>query len=292
MNCRFNFRFTAPLRRAIVCALLLSFARAFAQDYPTEINYQGQLYDQGMPVTGVYDMTFQAWDSQAGGMPISVPISANDVQVLGGQFFVPLDFGADLFGFAPIYVEITAAPNGDPGAVVTFAPRQKIAPVPMAINSDRVDAQDADALATATQVSTVRRKAFQFVLVNPLGQPTVTLQSISLTPPDSGYVLLRGRGFCNLAPVQGSSNIVLTTIGTQPATAFSETEVSEWGIASLVPDAPMGTHQISWTTERLVWVVVGNPYAFVLAAKHESGNTTSDCSGSLTAEFYQAELDD
>jgi len=282
MNCRFNFRFTAPLRRAIACALLLSFAHASAQDYPTEINYQGQLYDQGMPVTGVYDMTFQAWDSQAGGMPISVPISVNDVQVLGGQFFVPLDFGADLFGFAPIWVEMTAAPDGQPTGAVTFAPRQKIAAVPMAINSDRVD--DVDAINLAPPSSFPAQQTFR-ELINSAGSAPVVLASIASESTVSGQVLLRGRGHCSMTPLNTNNHIVLA-IGTDATAALTDSPQETRGYALVSSALPNGLYQVAWTAERMMHVVAGQQYSFVLAGEHVTGNATSECIGTFTSQFY------
>lgn len=278
-------------RALFALAACCAAASAAAPDYPTAIAYQGQLQDQGLPVNGSYRMTFRVWDAVSGGAPLGAPFTLDPVQVADGQFFASLDFGADVFSLGPAWLEVTAAPSGNPGAAVTFAPRQKITPAPLAINADRVDGMDAVELMAATGPR-LKRTTFDFVAVPRFGQPPVALASLSATPPSNGIAVLRGRGYCNVYP--GSGNSLMVGIGTTAASAFSN-PINYGQVGVVNNDAATGSpmRQAGWTAERVYNVNGGQQYVFVLAGTHGSGNVSSDnCVGAFTLEYFSGYLPD
>ena len=231
--------------RALALALLAAVSStsmlARAQDYPTAIGYQGQLYQQGQPVTGAYRMTFRPYDAASGGTALAAAVTVDNVQVLGGQFFASLDFGADLYSVAPVWIQITAAPMSNPSASVTFAPRQKLMPVPAAVNADRVDGMEAAEL-VASSGSLIKREAFEFRSIPGVGLPPAVLSTITVTPPYSGELLLRSRGYCNVSALSNSNNAISLAIGSDITTAFTPANVSEWGVA----EVPRGTSDMTY----------------------------------------------
>jgi len=290
MNCRFNFRFTAPLRRAITCALLFAGGTAFAQDYPTAINYQGQLFDQGQPVTGNYEITFRIFDAQIDGLMLAAPVTLSGVQVLGGQFFAEVDFGSDVFAEPHLWIEISAKSTSDAsGSIITFAPRQKISSAPRAINSDRLDGMDALELAT---VGAPLFKQVSFSQsVGPAGQQPAVLSSMSVTAPYSGQLVLRARGVCVMLPLASGANQIVMAVGINAADAFADSNQQTWGVAML-PLQAEGLHQLPWSVERTIPVEASQHYSIVTVGRHDSGAVSNQCSGTFSAELIGDVLPD
>ncbi len=110
--------------------------------------YQGQLKQDGVPVTGSADFEFRLWDAETGGTEL-----ANDflggVSLNNGLFTVQVAFDAGLFNGLPRWLEIHVAyPSG--GAFTPMTGRQAISPVPYAttaistvgVDGHSLDAQD------------------------------------------------------------------------------------------------------------------------------------------------------
>jgi hypothetical protein len=133
-----------------------------------------------------------------------------------------------------------------------------------------------------------KRTTFQFVNVPPTGSPAVALASTTLTAPISGVMILRGRGYCNLAWVSGVSNTIIMAPGTSAADAFTPIAVSDLGVVSQYEGAR--PTQPSWSTERELSVVAGMTYAVGLFARHESSAATNNCSGSFTLQILTGPL--
>ncbi len=67
---------------------------AHAQMSPRTIDYQGELNNGELPAEGAYDFEFKLLD--ANGSQVGNALVKEDIQVLNGQFWVELDFGAAL----------------------------------------------------------------------------------------------------------------------------------------------------------------------------------------------------
>ncbi|MBS1797395.1 MAG: tail fiber domain-containing protein [Acidobacteria bacterium] len=106
----------------------------------TEFTYQGRLVENGVPVTGAYDLEFRLFAVETGGAALAV-LQRPNVAVASGVFTVRLDFGANFDGAAR-YLEIAAKRAGSANPLTVLAPRQSFATVPYAIRS--LDAATAD----------------------------------------------------------------------------------------------------------------------------------------------------
>ena len=73
--------------------------------------YQGQLTENGLPASGIYDLRFAIYDSEINGVEVSVLTNAATV-VTAGRFTVTLDFGAGVFDGDERWLEIGAVTNG------------------------------------------------------------------------------------------------------------------------------------------------------------------------------------
>jgi len=106
--------------------------KAPAATLPTAFTYQGQLSDDGAPVTGDYDFQFTLYTMESGGAPLAgTSTLTHTVPVTQGQFSVQLDFG-DVFENQHLFLEIAVRPAGSAQAFTTLTPRQSITPVPYA----------------------------------------------------------------------------------------------------------------------------------------------------------------
>jgi hypothetical protein len=123
-----------------VMATGLNALSAFSQ--PTPFTYQGQLKQQGSPLTGLVDATFSLYDSNVAETPVAGPLVYDGlvlpaVQVTNGLFSVELDFGVEVFQQGGEWLEIEVrAPHdaNDLGAYTTLTPRQRITAAPFALS--------------------------------------------------------------------------------------------------------------------------------------------------------------
>ncbi|MCY7347105.1 MAG: hypothetical protein LH614_12895, partial [Pyrinomonadaceae bacterium] len=100
------------------------------------ITYQGRLSDGAAAANGQYDLQFQAFDLETGGIIQSELITRENVQVTNGIFTVPLFFGSTLTNnFKPRFLEIGVRPGISTGAFTTLTPRQPLTQVPFAVNA-------------------------------------------------------------------------------------------------------------------------------------------------------------
>lgn len=123
-------------------------ALAVAAPLSTDIVYQGQLKEYGLPVDGTLPMTFQLFDAEAGGNPVGSAIVLSAVVVTNGLFQVTLNFGPAAFSGEQRYLQVTAGGVG-------LSPRQRIAAAPYALHAlnapdgtslDAADGSPTDAL--------------------------------------------------------------------------------------------------------------------------------------------------
>ena len=136
----------ANAMKAMVCALLALVGlanSAYAQSVSsTSISYQGVLKAAGSPLNGNADIIFTLYADEIGGVPLAPSVEVLNVLVIEGAFTTTIDFGSQPFGSYPIgaaprYIEIrvrAAGPLIEPApAYETLAPRQRIAPTPLAL---------------------------------------------------------------------------------------------------------------------------------------------------------------
>ena len=78
----------------------------------TAFTYQGQLQENGAPVSGAYNMTFSLFDTSSGGNAVAGPVTDNGVTVNAGLFTVIIDFGPGAFAGGNNWMEIGVQTNG------------------------------------------------------------------------------------------------------------------------------------------------------------------------------------
>jgi len=98
----------------------------------TAFTYQGQLKDDGQPVTNTCDFDLRLYDAATGGGQIGSTVNTNGVDVVNGLFIVSVDFGDRRFTGDARWLEINVECSGDLGPT-TLSPRQELAPTPYAL---------------------------------------------------------------------------------------------------------------------------------------------------------------
>jgi len=133
-----------------------------------------------------------------------------------------------------------------------------------------------------------KRMAFSQT-VQPASQPAVVLATMTFTPPGDGFARLAGRGFCSMAPIVGSNNQISIAGGTSAASALA-TPNSEKGFVIVPMNSTNGAYQNGWTSDSIISVTGGMQHTAVLVGRHEAGNTSNDCTGTFTVEFFTGML--
>ena len=118
----------------LLCLVTLAvLAGAHAASVGTAFTYQGRLADGGTPVSGEKDFQFLLFEAAAGGDPVSLTLTNENVSVTNGLFTTTLDFGTNVFSGKAVWLEIAVRPGADTGAFTALAPRQAITPAPYAL---------------------------------------------------------------------------------------------------------------------------------------------------------------
>lgn len=117
-----------------ILLMVLFSASLQAGSVGTQFSYQGQLVENGAAVSGSYDFQVLLYDSTAGGLHIDLN-DIDGVEIIGGLFTLELDFGDAPFNGDQLYLEFRVKPTGAPTSNILM-PRQKINPVPYAIQSE------------------------------------------------------------------------------------------------------------------------------------------------------------
>src|SRR5258706_10692697 len=115
-------------------------------------SYQGRLLESGAPANGRYDLRFEFFTLDAGGVPSAQPITNSAVLVSNGVFATSLDFGTGIFSGTAWWLEIGVRPAGVPDPFVTLAPRQSLTPAPYSIYT--LKAESLSGLLSDAQLST------------------------------------------------------------------------------------------------------------------------------------------
>ena len=134
--------FTAAMRHVKPALLLLAALLVFSlaagrpvQAGPTSLTYTGQLLTSLSPPTaanGSYDMQFKLFTAATGGSQAGPTVSVASVPVVGGVYYVQLNFGT-VFSGTTYWLEASYRPVGTSGAYTAVTPR------PIAPNSAFAD---------------------------------------------------------------------------------------------------------------------------------------------------------
>lgn len=118
---------------AVALGVLSAVGPAVAQTpLGTAFTYQGRLTDNGVPVTGTYEVQLRLFDAATGGSQVGATLTQAGVTVTQGLFTVPADFGPSAFAGSRRWMEVSVRPTGG-GAFVPLSPRQLLAPAPNAV---------------------------------------------------------------------------------------------------------------------------------------------------------------
>ncbi len=115
-----------PSRAAVLTALALTAAATHAAPF----TYQGRLNQTGTPATGTFDIVVELHNASTGGAPIATD-SFEDIQVTGGLFTLPIDFGPGFPNADARWLDIAVRPGSSTGGFQTL-PRQFIDAAPFA----------------------------------------------------------------------------------------------------------------------------------------------------------------
>lgn len=112
------------MRRVFIFALLVAAFHVAAQAQTPHFTYQGQLSQNGQPVNGTRNLSFQLVSAASGGVWLGSPINAPAWPVIDGLFTIELRFSNAPLSF-PLWIEVRV--DGIP-----VLPRQQIAAAPIA----------------------------------------------------------------------------------------------------------------------------------------------------------------
>ncbi len=119
---------------AIVLALALTTSASLAQDsVGTAFTYQGQLEQDGLPVTGPANFIFSLWDAAVGGNDLAYFEAPSDTPVVDGLFTVYVDFDmsqAWLYDGTALWIQIAVDFPAGTGIYETLSPRQPLTSTP------------------------------------------------------------------------------------------------------------------------------------------------------------------
>lgn len=109
----------------------------------------------------------------------------------------------------------------------------------------------------------------------------VTFSTLTVTPPQSGYLVFRSRGTCFLTSL--TTGPASATLGhfTPGETSFGPTEVASVGVPA---ESPVGDHRLAYDAERVVPATAGVTVQMSFRGYHSVGATAPfQCAGSQTA---------
>jgi hypothetical protein len=126
------------LARVLVLALVAASPVSLAQfGMVPDVTYQGELEDNGLPVTGNVDLVFSFFVSETGGNPIGVTPILGPVPVTDGRFTVAVPVESFWIENAA-WMEIEVANPSGNGTFERLTPRQRVSPTPRALIADSV----------------------------------------------------------------------------------------------------------------------------------------------------------
>jgi len=141
MNFRgFRKRPGAPgIGRTLPAILAATCLVAGAQAQRSEISYQGQLTQDGLPATGEFDFEFRLFDAASGGAQVGESYFAEDIAVHGGLFSLGLDLAKGFLSPGERYLEIAIREGAGSGEFETLDGRVPFRSVPYSIVAQTLD---------------------------------------------------------------------------------------------------------------------------------------------------------
>ena len=123
----------------------------------TAWTYQGRLMDANFPADGLYDFIFGLFDGPEGPGELDARVIHN-LDVIDGYFTVELDFGSDIFDGSDRWLQVEIRPGEleDPNVYTLLNPRQRIAPVPYALQTRGIFVNGAGQVGIGTKNPQVR----------------------------------------------------------------------------------------------------------------------------------------
>ncbi len=120
-------------RLLLLGGLLAASFLVHAEAVGTAFTYQGELAQQNIPATGVYDFKFELFDAESNGNSVATAIQLEDVAVNNGVFTVELDFGMSPFVDQQLWLEIGVRDGSSDGDYTNLTPRQSVTATPFAL---------------------------------------------------------------------------------------------------------------------------------------------------------------
>ncbi len=252
-----------------------------AQAVNTVFTYQGELFVNGSPANGTYDMSFDAYGGATGGT--SLLFFGADIHtgvvVTNGIFTVPdVDFGNLIFsGSADTWLELAIKPTSS-GSYNTLSPRQKITTAPYAVKADFANnatiANDLSVTATASEVlvfdGTNWKSGGNKIRVSNVG---VSIGTTSVPPPDG----LRVGGALQVDGI--GSNVALDVDSDGAGVQDDPLRVRKNGAIKFYVDSNGGASVGSWNTPP-------SDGLRVKGASQFNGIMTQDASATGLPKFY------
>lgn len=119
---------SGKLQRISFILILFSYLASGPSLEAEAFTYQGRLEQDGVAVTGSYDLLFELFDDAAGsGSPLET-LSLCAVQIESGAFTVPLDFG-DVFDGGDLWLAVGVAEAGPCNGSTTYTPLSPLQPI-------------------------------------------------------------------------------------------------------------------------------------------------------------------
>lgn len=115
-------------------ALLCLSGGATAELLGSAFTYQGELRVSGAPANGEFDLQFELFDAESGGIPLGA-IVVDDAPITNGVLSVPVDFGFLPFDGQARWLEIGVRDGTSTGGFQGLAPRQSVSPAPYALHA-------------------------------------------------------------------------------------------------------------------------------------------------------------
>lgn len=158
--------------------------------------YQGELFDEGQPAVGSYDIRFTPYEDAVNPVLLGPPLVVEDVLVSAGVFTARVDFGPGFFVGDAVFLEIAMRPgdSSDPNAFETLSPRQEITAAPYALKPAPGSVSDIELAGDA--VGTAASTTFQ---------PTYRDPAAADAP---SYLLVRPNGFASFNPASPSGGYI------------------------------------------------------------------------------------
>lgn len=126
------------LRLLLLIGLLTGSNFASAEPVGTAFTYQGELEQQNVLATGVYDFQFDLFDVEINGDALTSPFQLENIDVQDGIFTVELDFGSGVFDGTQLWLAVAVRDGASVAAYTPLIPRQKLTSSPYSIGKSAI----------------------------------------------------------------------------------------------------------------------------------------------------------